>query len=313
MLIDWMILQNTAGGAPSSGQITTSSASNHEAAIITSPKQSPVVTASPGKSDHWTVDSEDPAATKYFLGNQMQPSQNPYYSATQQGPWAGTQQPKQSQQYGDNYRPSPSVNQNGYREPIQQHPSQINNFPRSPEKNSAQQIQGQKQQYANTTPREGERAQFSPSWQSQNRLGPGPNPQPIFGSPRDQNNNPSPKQYPSNAGTDGFTANNMYINQQQHKPTQSHVPHPQQPASPHANFAPHLRNSANFEANYTNEQSMAQLRLDDSPQNSARVNPYFNNGYEHGYGYEYQSYEANQAHQQPQTVVNSHQDASRRY
>jgi hypothetical protein len=311
LLIDWMILQNTSGSVQSSSQMSTSSAINHEAAIITSPKQNPVVAASPGKSDHWTVDSEDSVATKYFLGNQMQPSQNPYYS-TPQGNWSSSQQQLKPQQYVENYRHSPNVNQNGYREPIQQHQNQINNFPRSPDKNSAQQIQGQKQQYSNNTSRDVERTQFA-SWQSPNNQV--PNPQPIFSSPRDQNNHPSPKQYPTTpSSANGYTANNMYINQQQHKPTQSHVPHPQQPANPHANFAPHLRTSANFEGNYTNEQSMAQLRIDDMPQNGTRANPYIN-GYDHGYGYEYQSFEANEAHQHPQSVVNStNQDAvTRRY
>ncbi len=305
-----MILQNTYGSAQSASQVSTSSAINQEAAIITNPKQNPVVSASPGKSDHWTVDSEEPAAAKYFLGNQMSSSQNPYYSTSQQGNWAAqAQQPKQAQQYVDNYRHNPHVNQNGYRESIQQHNSQIN-FPRSPEKNSAQQIQMQKQQFMNGPPREEDRTPLSPpSWQTQTR--PIPNPQPIFSSPRDQNGVSMEKQYPANTtSANGFSANNMYINQQPHKMSQPQAPHLQQPAphQHHANLAPHLRNSANFDGNYQNEQQMAQLSIAESTQNGRIGNPFYA-PYDHGYGYEYSSFEANETHQQPQSIVNSNQGA----
>eukprot|EP00029_Vermamoeba_vermiformis_P002732 TRINITY_DN13105_c0_g1_i1.p1 TRINITY_DN13105_c0_g1~~TRINITY_DN13105_c0_g1_i1.p1 ORF type:complete len:537 (-),score=12.31 TRINITY_DN13105_c0_g1_i1:78-1559(-) len=311
LLIDWMILQPTSGGAPSLAQVPTSGPINHQAAIITSPKQNPVVSASPGKSDHWTADSEEAVATKYFPGNQMNSSQNPYYSTTQ-GNWANSAQIKQAQQYVDHYRNGPHVNQNGYREAIQ-HNTQINNFPRSPEKNSAQQIPMQKQQYMNGSPREEERTQFAPpSWQTQNR--PIPNPQPIFSSPRDQNGGPAEKQYSaSTTSANGFSANNMYINQQLHKMPQSQAPHLQQPAphQHHANLAPHQRLGANFEGNYQNEQSMSQLTIAESPHNG-RVNPFYN--YDNAYSYEYSPYEGHETHQQPQSIVNSNQSpVMRRY
>ena len=294
LLINWWIHQNTAD-VLSTTQTNTSGV-NNEAAMITNPKHNPVATTNPGKTDHCHGDSDDSSLTTH----QPQPAPNPYYSPVQ-GQWP-IQHPEQ---YANNSRAALVVNQGGYRDSIHQQPL-INNFPRSPEKNSAQLNHAQNQQYMQPSWKDEPVTQLAPpSWSLKS--------QPIFSNYRDQNGVlPPEKKYPISTGTSDTVTNKLYINQQPHKMPHSYAPHLQQPThQQHANLnhtPPHLQPRANFEQSYYVTEPMAQLRIESSNTNNQPTQQglHYN---EHGYGYEYSPFEADDAHHQPQSVVNSERGA----